>query len=194
MLLTTLDDILIMYKKLFNSFDSKKWSNVLAVDALLFCLPLAIGRVERVFSQLKLIKNNRCTCLKENTLDHLIRIKTEGPRLADWDANRALEFWLSDKTRRVYQRDFRSQPIRSAPTGYESEEEESFSLEDWEEWISLYNWDNMIFLNKMYSEFFLLWSSSNFLFLLNSCILHYISLSIMHCVIFFSLSFTWYLL
>ena len=132
------DEYKIVWWKLFNSFDSKKWGNVLAVVALLFCLPFANGRVEKVFSQLKLIKNNRRTCLKEDTLDHLLRINTEGPPLADWDANHALELWLSDKTCRVNQKDFRSQPTRSAPTGDESEEEEeSFSLEDWEEWISL---------------------------------------------------------
>ena len=43
------DEYKIVWWKLFNSFDSKKWSNVLAVVVLLFCLPLANGQVERVF-------------------------------------------------------------------------------------------------------------------------------------------------
>ena len=44
-----------------NAIDSKKWSNLLAVVELLFCLPIANGRVERVFSLLKLIKDNQRT-------------------------------------------------------------------------------------------------------------------------------------
>jgi len=55
---------------------------VLAVIGLLFCLPISHGHLERVFSQLKLIKLNRRTCLCEDTLDHLIRINVEGPPLS----------------------------------------------------------------------------------------------------------------
>ena len=39
----------VAWRKLFNAFDSKKWSNLLAVVELLFCLPIANDRVERVF-------------------------------------------------------------------------------------------------------------------------------------------------
>ena len=105
---------------------------------------MANGRVERVFSLLKLIKNNRRTCLKEDTLDHLLRINAEGPSLIDWDASRALELWSSDKTRRVNCRDSCSQPVHSSSTRAQCEEEQSmssdgqaFSLDNWEEWISL---------------------------------------------------------
>ena len=42
-------DYKIVWWKLFNAVDAKKWSNVLAVIELLFCLPIANGRVERVF-------------------------------------------------------------------------------------------------------------------------------------------------
>ena len=52
------EDYKVIWWKLFNAVDAKMWSNVLAVIELLFCLPIANGRVERVFSQLKLIKNN----------------------------------------------------------------------------------------------------------------------------------------
>ena len=65
---------------------------------LTFIWPLAEWRV---FSQLKLIKNNQCTCLHENTLDHLLRINVEGPPLSDWDPTHALELWYVDKSRRL---------------------------------------------------------------------------------------------
>ena len=38
--------------KLFYCPDSKKWSNVLALVELLFCLPMANGRLERAFFHL----------------------------------------------------------------------------------------------------------------------------------------------
>ena len=138
------DDYKVVWWKLFNAFDSKNWSNFLAVVELLICLPIANGRVERVFSLLKLINTNRRTCLKEDTLDHLLRINAEGPSLSEWDSSRAVKLWLSNKTCTVNHRDSRAQPTTSASTRVQAEEEESssdsenptFSLDNWEEWIS----------------------------------------------------------
>ena len=66
------EDYKVTWWKLFNAVDAKGWTNVLAIIELLFCLPMANGQLERVFSQLKLIKNDRRTCLKEDTLDWLL--------------------------------------------------------------------------------------------------------------------------
>jgi hypothetical protein len=71
--------------------DSSQWSNVLAAIELLFCLPMANGRLERVFSQLTLIKTNRRTNLGEDSLDYLVRVNVEGLPLSEWDASRAFE-------------------------------------------------------------------------------------------------------
>ena len=60
----------------------------MAVVQLLFCLPIANGVF---FPLLKLIKDNQHTCLKEDTLDHLLRIKAEGPPLDASSSVRALE-------------------------------------------------------------------------------------------------------
>lgn len=75
------EDYNIIWWKLFNAVDAKGWTNVLGIIELLFHLPMANGQLERVFSQLKLIKNDRRTCLKEETLDRLLRINVEGPTL-----------------------------------------------------------------------------------------------------------------
>ena len=99
------DDYKINWWKLFNAVDANKWTNVLTVIELLFCLPLSNGHLERFFSQIKLIKNNRRTCLRENTLDQLIRIYVEGPPLSEWDASCALDLWFQDKTRRLNRKD-----------------------------------------------------------------------------------------
>ena len=57
------------------------------------------GRVEQIFSTLKLVKTERCSCLGENSLDDLVRISVDGPPLSKWDAT-AVRLWWGDKQRR----------------------------------------------------------------------------------------------
>ena len=71
----------VVWWKIFNSPDARKWSNILALVELLFTIPISNGRVERCFSQLKLTKTNKRSCLGEDQLDHLLRICIEGPAL-----------------------------------------------------------------------------------------------------------------
>ena len=79
---------------------------MLAVIELLFCLPImANEHLERVFSQLKLIKTNRRTNLGEDSLDYLVRVNVEGPPLSEWDASRAFELWQHAKIGRVNRKD-----------------------------------------------------------------------------------------
>lgn len=92
------EDYWIIWWKIFNAVAAKQWSNVLAIIELLFCLPLSYGHLERVFSQLKLIRSDRRTCFGEDTLDHPIRINVEAPSLPlfEWDASGALDLWLKE--------------------------------------------------------------------------------------------------
>ena len=53
------EDYKIIRWKLFNAVDAKGRTNVLAIIELLFSLPMANGRLERVFSRLKWAKNDR---------------------------------------------------------------------------------------------------------------------------------------
>ena len=87
------EDYKVIWWKLFNAPDSSKWTNLLTVVELLFCLPVSNGHLERIFSQLKLIKAERRTCLGEDRLDQLIRISVEAPPLSKWDASKAVELW-----------------------------------------------------------------------------------------------------
>ena len=87
------DDYKVIWWKLFNSPDSTKWTNVLAVVELPFCLPVSNGHLERVFSQLKLVKSEQRTCLGEDRLDQLVCISVEAPVLAQWDPSSAVELW-----------------------------------------------------------------------------------------------------
>ena len=61
----------------FSYTESGNWTNILALVALLFCLPASNGKVERIFSRLKSIKSMRHTSLGEEKLDGLLRIYAE---------------------------------------------------------------------------------------------------------------------
>ena len=127
------EDYKVIWWKIFNSVDSNDWRNVLGIIELLFCLPMSNGRLERLFSQLKLIKSDRRNRLNENTLDQLLRINVEGPPLADLDASHAVELWLQDKARRVNQPNQQRSTQQSVAT--EPPPDDSFLLDDWQDWI-----------------------------------------------------------
>ena len=134
-------NLLLFINGALNAPDSTKWTNILAVLELLFCLPVSNGHLERVFSQLKLIKGERRTSLGEDQLDQLIRINVEAPALSQWDASNAVELWLHDRTRRLNIRDTRTRPSSSSSPGQiadsDSQEDPPFtlSLESWESWL-----------------------------------------------------------
>ena len=117
--------------KLFNATDASNWTNVLKVVELIFTLPVSNGHLEKVFSQVKLIKTNNRTSLHENTLDQLIRINVEGPPLVDWDPKVSVSLWLQDKRRRLN----RSDKTQPEPSDKNQEKEPLFSLEGWDDWL-----------------------------------------------------------
>ena len=65
-------------------------SNILVLVELLFCIPVANGRVETL-PHLKVIKSNRRSTLGEDGLDYLLRIKVDAPPLAQWDPSAAVD-------------------------------------------------------------------------------------------------------
>ena len=134
------DDYKVIWWKLFNSPDSTKWTNVLAVVELLFCLPVSNGHLERVFSQLKLVKSEQRTCLGEDRLDQLVCISVEAPVLAQWDPSSTVELWWRDKTRRLNIRDVRARPTSSSSSAQVCDTDSNsdnapFTLDNWEDWL-----------------------------------------------------------
>ena len=87
----------VLWWKLFNSVDSKKWSNIFSLEELLFVFPVSNCDVERVFSQLKIIKSERCTCIGEDRLISLLHIAGDAPQISIWDSSGAVECWQNDK-------------------------------------------------------------------------------------------------
>lgn len=124
--------------KLFNAADAKKWANILVLIELLFCLPVSNGRVERMFSSLKLIKTDRRSCLGEDTLDDLMRISVDGPPLAQWTAKPAVELWWKDKARRSVQ-DERAPPRPTCSTSVSTTQDDPYTLDinDWDSFLAV---------------------------------------------------------
>ena len=93
---------------------------------LLFCFPMANGRLERVFSSLKLVKTNRRSLLGEDRLDHLVRIAVDVPPLHQWDATDAVQCCFRRQV----------QDTRAAPTPSTSTGTYILNLEDWDTFIA----------------------------------------------------------
>ena len=123
--------------------DSSKWPNVLQLSELLFSLPFSNAHVERIFSTLKVIKTERRTQLKRQTLSDLLEIQVEGPPLAEFSPNEAVKLWWEDcqTTRRVNQaprKDYRPRDSTEASSSTlqpnTEEQTETVSLKDWDKW------------------------------------------------------------
>lgn len=118
--------------KLYNVPDARNWTTILAVVELLFCLPISDGHLERVFSQMKLIKGERHSSLGEDLLDDLLRISVEAPHPSTCDASGAVELWWHDKTRRVNTTDTCATHLPSTSSAPSSDDRtnSSYSLEN----------------------------------------------------------------
>ena len=131
------DDYKVIWWKLFNSVDAKRWCNVLGVVELLFTFSLSNDHLERVFSQLKLIKNDYRTRLSENRLDQIVRINVDGPPIQDWDSSNALDIWYKEKTRRITANTRASTSKRHSEDEVYQEVDETFSLDEWKQWLQI---------------------------------------------------------
>lgn len=134
------------YKKvwyqLYLSPDAVKWPNILLVSELLFSLPFSTAKVERLFSTLKIIKNERRTNLSCSTLNDLLEVNTEGPTLSNFSADSAVDLWWSDSSsgRRVNQKprkEYRRRKESSTHVSSDSEDvsETELDIDAWDNWF-----------------------------------------------------------
>ena len=77
--LNLIENYKVIWWKIFNAPVASRWKNVLVLVELLYCFPVANGTLERVFSQLKQIKDDFWCSLNESTLNELLRITVETP-------------------------------------------------------------------------------------------------------------------
>lgn len=115
-------------------------SNLLLVSELLFSLPFTNAKVERTFSNLKVIKNDRRTSLLTSTLDDLMEITCEGPPMEVFSAEHAVKIWWEDCTRRPNQRprkEYRPRENTASSDLTSGPSTSTISFEDWDNWFQV---------------------------------------------------------
>lgn len=137
-----------IWYKLYTSPDARKWPNLIRLCELLFSLPFSNGHVEKMFSALKIVKNNRRTKLKTGTLSDLLDIKEEGPPLTNFNAEKAVSMWwdacktsrrVSQVPRKEYRPREKEQSETLTETSSDTQEEQAITLEDWDDWFQSYD-------------------------------------------------------
>ena len=96
-------DYRAVWWRIFNAPTASEWSNVLTLVALLFSLPASNGKLERIFSQMNVIKTNKRSLLSNESLDDLLFLTNDVVPLKDFCPDSAIELWSSDKLRRPNQ-------------------------------------------------------------------------------------------
>ena len=86
--------------RLYHAPVATEWANALALVELLFSLPVSNGTLERVFSQVNVIKSTKRTQLSNQTLDDLLIVSTAGAPLEEFNPDHAIDLWWKHKLRR----------------------------------------------------------------------------------------------
>ena len=83
--------------RLFHAPVSTEWVNALTLVELLFSLPSSNGMVERLFSQMKLVKTKKRSLLSNESLNDLLAITSARVPLREFSPDEAIELWWNDK-------------------------------------------------------------------------------------------------
>ena len=125
--------------------DAAKWPSVLVLCELVFSLPFSNGKVEQIFSSLKLLKTANRTTLRTSTLDDLLEINIEGPPMSDFSPTHAIDLWWRScrTTRRTkvsprHEKEEPKVPDGQDSSSSDSEEDQKTSLS-----TALDNWDKV---------------------------------------------------
>ena len=79
------------------------WFKCLTLARLLLTLLVSNGKLEQVFSTLKVLKVDKRSVLGNNTLDDLLVLNTDHIPLKEFDPDRSIRLWWTSKKRRVIQ-------------------------------------------------------------------------------------------
>ena len=117
--LSTLE-FLVVWWRLFNAPVASEWLNALTLVELLFSLPSSNGIVERVFSQMKVIKTKKRSLLSNEALDDLLAITSKPVPLKEFSPDAAIDLWWKEKVCRPNQKPRkkckRTKHTKSTPT------------------------------------------------------------------------------
>ena len=147
MSLSTMDYQSVWWR-LFHAPTNSEWTNTLTLAKLLFSLPVSNGKLERIFSQLNLIKTNKRATLANESLQDLLALNSEKLEISEFDPDQAIRLWWEAKQRRPNQCQRKNYQPRSRSSSSSSStqsttltttsdterdiEPESF-LDDWDE-------------------------------------------------------------
>ena len=128
--------------------DARKWPNILLMCELIFSLPCATSRVEQIFSKLKIVKTKRRTNLNTTSLNDLLEVNVEGPSLASFKPDNAVDLWWKgcNATRRVDQhprKKHRPRATSDIEETNEGDEEMILPLKERDEWFDSDSDDDM---------------------------------------------------
>ena len=103
------------YKLFHLCIESNRWENILLLIRLLFCLPVSNAIVERFFGSLKRVKNlGERAALGQKTTEDILTIMTKEPPHKEYDATSAVLSWYSSKSRRLNQKERKSDKKRES--------------------------------------------------------------------------------
>ena len=134
--------------RLFHAPNASEWSNVLILAQLIFSLPVSNGKLERIFSTLKVIKVDKRASLGNSTLDDLLVLNADKIPLQDFNPDPSIDLWWKAKTRRPNQKEYKKRPSERMRSGESKEKDDSDSedaeetdtsavlLNDWDEWMN----------------------------------------------------------
>ena len=97
-------DYRAVWWRLFHAPCASEWVNILILAELLLSLPASNGNLQRLFSQLNIIKSNERTSLADDTLDELLMVSTMNSPLKDFNPDKAIDLWWEDKVHRPTQK------------------------------------------------------------------------------------------
>ena len=86
-------------------YRASDWHNFLVLVELLFSLPSSNGKVERIFSQVDVIKTEKRTRLCNEALDDLLMITANNVPLKDFNSEAAITLWSKEKIQRPNQKE-----------------------------------------------------------------------------------------
>ena len=137
-------DYQAVWWRLFHAPNASEWSNILILAQLIFSLPVSNGKLERIFSTLKIIKVDKRASLSNSTLDDLLVLNADKIPVQDFNPDPSIDLWWNAKTRRLNQKPRKEYKKRSSQSkekdnsdGEDTETDTStVLLNDWDEWMN----------------------------------------------------------
>ena len=83
--------------RLFHAPNSSEWSNALILAKLLLSLPASNGKLERTFSLVSTVKNDKRSRLTNQSLDDLLLLLSNKTQLQNFHPDESIDCWWSAK-------------------------------------------------------------------------------------------------